>query len=99
MFISTEESFSRLCLGHLLDISVNVPWVMGSSHPGLLAYGHLNPEASGLVFHSSWSSEHWLQPWPVCLVSPSSVALHPPEESPGPLLLEKGPALGEGKTE
>lgn len=68
--------------------------------PGLMACGHLSPEAPkskspaplvlSLGYNPGPSST------PACPASPSS-ALHLPE-SPGTLLLEKGPALGEGGT-
>lgn len=50
---SPPPPFPGLCLGGLLDISVDVPWMMSRSPPGLLAGGHLSPEASSLPH--TWS--------------------------------------------
>lgn len=43
---SPHPPFPGLCLGGLLDISVDVPWMMIMSCPGLMACGHLSPEVS-----------------------------------------------------
>lgn len=58
---SPPPPFPGLCLGGLLDISVDVPWMMSRSHPGLLAGGHLSPEASRPVSHTH-GLESRLQP-------------------------------------
>lgn len=96
---SPHPPFPGLCLGGLLDISVDVPWMMIMSCPGLMACGHLSPEVSKSVSYPL-GLESGLQPWPLptpaCPASPPSALRLP--EFPGALLLEKGPALGEGGT-